>query len=86
MLNRQIFKIADVESFARVVLTGCCPKEQNRPLEYKPGIGVPTSAISEASLSELPQRALFQGDLSVGNGGSLAPARSSQVRSPGQAR
>lgn len=85
MLNTQFFKTIGVVCFALVVLAGCRPEEQNRPLKYKAGMypgGAPTSVMSEASLTELRQRARLQGGVSAGNGGSAAPSRSSKVRPP----
>lgn len=83
MLNTQFFKTIGVVCFALVVLAGCRPEEQNRPLKYTAGMypgGAPTSAISEASLTELRHRVRLQGGVSAGNGGSAAPSRSSKVR------
>ena len=85
MLNKQFLKTAGVVCFALVVLAGCRPEEQNRPLNYTSGMypgGAPSSVLSDASLAELRQRAILQGGLSAGSGGGLAPARSGQVRPP----
>ncbi len=85
MLNKQVFKTIGVMCFALVVLAGCRPEEQNRPLNYTSGMypgGAPTSEISDASLAELRQRAILQGGVSAGGGGGAAPKRSGQVRPP----
>ncbi len=85
MLNKQFLKTISVVCFSLVVLAGCRPEEQGRPLKYNAGIypgGAPASVISEASLAELRQRARLQGGVSAGNGGGSAPSRSSKVRPP----
>lgn len=85
MLNKQFLKTAGCVCFALVVLAGCRPEEQNRPLKYESGMypgGAPTTAISENSLAELRQRARLQGGVSAGNGGSASPTRSGKVRPP----
>ena len=84
MLNKQFLKTIGVVYFALVVLAGCRPEEQGRPLKYNAGIypgGAPASAISEASLAELRQRARLQGGVSAGNRGGSALLKKSRHNS-----
>ena len=85
MFNKQVFKTMGVMCFAIVVLAGCRPEEQGRPLKYNSGMypgGAPTASMSDESLADLRQRAVLQGGISAGGGGGVTPKRSGKVRPP----
>ena len=86
MFDKRILKTFGVVCFALVVLAGCRPEEQGRPLNYEPGMypgGKPASSLSEDELAQLRQRSLLQSGSPVGGaGGGGGPARGGDVRPP----
>ena len=85
MSDKRLFRTLGVVCFALLVLAGCRPEEQGRPLNHKPGVypgKVPSAALSEDALIALRQRSLLQGgdDANVGGGG--GPVTGGDVRPP----
>lgn len=84
MFDTRILKILGVMCFSLVVLAGCRPEEQGRPLQYKPGVypgKMPSSSLSEDDLAVLRQRSILQGGQQADLGGG-SPTRGSDVRAP----
>ncbi|WNJ99157.1 hypothetical protein L2D14_14950 [Thalassospiraceae bacterium LMO-JJ14] len=84
MFDLRILKIFGVVCFSLVVLAGCRPEEQGRPLQYKPGVypgKMPTSSLNEDDLAQLRQRSILQGGQQAALGGG-GPTRGSDVRAP----
>jgi hypothetical protein len=87
MFEFRFLKILGVVCFSLVVLAGCRPEEQGRPLNYEPGVypgKLPGSSLSEEDLAQLRQRSILQGgqQADIGGGG---PTRGSDVRQPAEA-
>jgi len=69
MFDKRFLKTVGAACFALLVLAGCRPEEQDRPLYYEPGVypgKKPTSALSDDDLAELRQRAVEQGGIPAG--------------------
>jgi len=69
MFDKRILKTFGAVCFALVVLAGCRPEEQGRPLNHQPGMypgGKPASSLSEDELAQLRQRSLMQGGIPAG--------------------
>ncbi|MBO6947094.1 MAG: hypothetical protein JJ855_03855 [Rhodospirillales bacterium] len=69
MFDKRFLKTIGVASFALLMLAGCRPEEQGRPLHYEPGVypgEKPSSALGEGDLAELRQRAMEQGGIPAG--------------------
>ena len=69
MFDRRFLKTFGLICFGLLVLAGCRPEEQGRPLHYEPGVypgGKPSSALDEGDLAELRQRTLEQGGIPAG--------------------
>ncbi len=87
MFEFRFLKILGVVCFSLVVLAGCRPEEQGRPLNYEPGVypgKLPSSSLSEEDLAQLRQRSILQGG-EQGDLGGGAPTRDSDVRPPAKA-
>lgn len=88
MFDKKFLKIFGVLCFSLVVLAGCRPEEQGRPLNYEAGVypgKAPTSSISQDDLAELRQRSLLQGGIPAGGSGSGSgggPTTGTNVRPP----
>ncbi len=86
MFDKRLLKTFGVLCFSLVVLAGCRPEEQGRPLKYEPGVypgKAPMSSISEGELADLRQRSLLQGGIPVGgSGGGGGPTTGGNVRPP----
>ncbi len=84
MFDKRILKTFGVLCFSLVVLAGCRPEEQGRPLKYESGVypgKLPSSSISEDELAQLRQRSLLQSGSPADTGGG-GPARGGDVRPP----
>jgi hypothetical protein len=86
MFDKRFLKTLGVVSFALVVLAGCRPEEQGRPLHYEPGVypgKKPASSLGQDDLAQLRQRAVEQGGIPAGGTASGGgPTRGSSVRPP----
>ena len=85
MFEFRFLKILGVVCFSLVVLAGCRPEEQDRPLNYEPGVypgKLPSSSLSEDDLAQLRQRSILQGgqQADIGGGGpTRQPAEASDA-------